>query len=480
MSPACIASFSGDNGGATSSGVTPTRVEVVLYNDMGISGDLTASWSQTDEVPGHQSDPTGATTYLVRTAKALVSHFNSRYQTFSRVVRVIAYPSSLGETPDCAFRQSDVLHAIATYQPFAVATVGAVHGCVFEATSQTGVVGLGYAKFARNENVAAPRHAYTFAPTIQQITDASSSFICKALSGKPARFAGGTLQGANRRIGMIYQSTDQWMSDAAVALSVSVGSKCGLVFSPFRSYRRGAPNDLVSAVLSASQPTGPGTTGATTLICLCPASTKDAHAAVTAARSIGYQPEWLWLPEARMDRATELRGLGDPLGSHFGISSSWMAPETESQQAVRAVRDADANFDPNPVATTDLFVALRMLFTSIQLAGPTLNPTTVQSGMRSYTPSSSTGESVPGAFSISKPNSWTDTFVAWSFDGVSAPPGSVSARGCLRLFRNGQRFSSSNWPTNDATLFSGTCSGDLYRQPLDTPVSYATAYIGGI
>lgn len=469
MSPTCIDSFGGENGGATAPGVSESRVDVVLYNDLGISGDLSGPWSETDEVILHQGDPSGVTTNLVRTAKALVSHFQSRYQTFGRTVRVIAYPSSQGETPICAARRSDVTHAINAYQPFAVATVGNMHGCVFDATSSGNVLGLGMAVFASDAHVAEGRHAYTFAPTLERITKASAGYICRSLAGRPARYAEGNLQGQTRRFGLIYQSTDQWIADQAVALTVEVGQRCGISFKPVRSYRRGAPQDLATAVVNAAAPGG-----ATTLICLCPAPERDAHLAVATARALTYQPEWIWLPAARIDRATVLRGLGDPLGAHMGISSTWMAPGADDQQAVRAARDADPNLDPNPLATTDLFVALRLLFTGIQTAGPDLTRANVEVGLRAHQPMTTIGEVVPGGFAAGAPASWTSSFVAWSFDPMARPPGAATAQGCMRLVGNGARYLDSTWPTTDLALRTGACTGDLYRQPVDAPISFLT------
>lgn len=475
LSPVCVPAFIGDNGGATWTGVTGTTVDVVLYNDLGLSGSLNTPWAATDEADGHLADPTGASTNLVRTAKALTTYFNDRFQTYGRTVRIIAAPSALGQTSICAVRYSDVSAAIATQHPFAVATSGMGHGCVFDATAAVGVVGLGNAEEVRDAHVNDARTAFTFAPTIEQITDATAGFICRSLWGRPASFASGNLRGLSpRRFGLIYPSPGEtWFAENAILLATAMQQRCGASFAFTKTYRNGQPADLIQQVNAAARAT------ISSLVCLCPATNGDARTAIAAAHAVNYGPEWLWMPSTRMDRATWQRLQGDPLGAHLGVSPTWLAPGRDQQEAVRAAREADPGLNPNGPATTDLYVTLRTLFTAIQQAGPVLTPATLTLGLESLTVTSSAPEVVQGAFNDPGRRSWTDSFVAWWFDQTGTPPGESLPRGCIRLMRDGARFEAGTWPTGDLELFAGgRCTGLLHSQPSDTPLAYATSVIG--
>jgi hypothetical protein len=486
MSPICVATFEDDNGGGTWDGVTPGSVDVVLYNDLGLSGSLNTAWSATDEAAGHLADPTGQTTNLVRTAKALVAHFNARYQTYGRTVRVTAFPSAFGETSICASRYSDASNAIGTYQPFAVAALGMGQGCVFDATADASIVGLGLAEEVRDSKVPDARAAFTFAPTMEQTAEATAGFICRSLAGRPASYASGSLTGRTRRFGLIYPSPGEtWFADGAALLRDAVRSSCDATFAFIGTYATlnepdpigsiAHPGELVSQIRSA----GLATNAPTTLVCMCPAENGDARLAIAAARAINYGPEWIWVPSTRMDRATWQRLTPSALGRHFGISPTWLAPAPDVQEAVRAVHDADPGIRPNPRSTTDLFLALRSIFTAIQQAGPTLTPQTVATGLSEHVIASTGADVVQGSYADPGRRSWSDTFVAWWFDAMAAPPGESLPRGCIRLMRDGWRFTADAWPTSDLELFTaGRCSGLLHHQPSDAPAAYAANLLG--
>lgn len=479
MAPPCVPSFTGDNGGATWDGVSASTIDVLLYNDLGISGVLNAPWAPTDEAPGHLADPSGASTNLLRTAKALVRHFNDRYQTYGRTVRVIALPSTLGEGSICAARTSDVAGGIGTYQPFAVATMGMGHGCVFDATTAAGIVGLGAAEEVRDAHVNDGRIAFTFSPTIEQTTTAAAGFICRSLWGRPASYAGGSLRGQSpRRFGLLYPSPGQsWFAENAALLTAALQARCGASFTLTRTYRGSERGGQVSDIAQHLQTFS--NDALSSIVCLCPAAIGDARTAIAAANALNYEPEWIWLPATRMDRATWQRLALDPIGSHIGVSATWLAPAPDQQEAVRAARDADPGLRPNGPATTDLFVTLRLLFTAIQQAGPALTPQAVRAGLEALSIPSLAADVVQGSFDDPGRRSWSDTYVAWWFDPTSAPPGESVPRGCIKLMRDGRRFRADDWPTGDLELFAGgRCSGLLHRQPSDTPIEYAAAIAG--
>lgn len=465
LSPPCIPTWSGDNGGSTWSGVTATEIRLVLYNDVGLEGDLNAPWAATDEAVTHFADVDGATTNLVRTAKALVATFNARYQTYGRTLKVTAVRSALGAESSCSVRESEIEQAILTLQPFAIISVGSDMGCAAARAASAGVPTLGSFTLTNEADLSTNGSlVHTFAPTRDQLDVAVGGFLCRSLAGRPARFAGGTLAGAPRTIGLIFPAgAGRPLSSHAAGILGSMANSCGQPLALTRSYRPTATAELVNAltVMAAAN--------ITTLVCLCPATNGDARTAIAAAQGRNYLPEWVWSPVTEMDRAMWMRRAPSAAARHIGITPLWLAPAAPEQLAFTAAVAGDDNLDPNPRWTTDLYTALRTAATGIQTAGPLLTPGSVRQGLATVAFNQpANAETVSGAFASPTPSSFTDTFAAWSWDARGETPGEPGPRGCIRFANGGARATATTWPANDLSLaVAGPCTGSLYRSALE-------------
>jgi hypothetical protein len=467
LSPPCIPTWSGDNGGSTWQGVSATQVKIVLYNDLGVAGDMNAPWSPTDEALTHFVDTSGETTNLVRTIKAFVKAFNASYQTYGRNIAITAVPSSLGTGSFCANRESDIEAAIVEHQPFAIFAVGSDMGCAAARAAQAGVPTLGSLESARTAHLATSSTLiHSFSPSIDQLSHAMATFLCGTLSG-PARFASGQLAGAPRTFGVVFPSgSASPLAIHAAEIAGLLPPTCGKSLRLARSYRPGQPAELATAIaeMAAAQ--------VTTLICLCPAD-RDALLALTAATAATYTPEWVWSPATRMDRAMWQRRNPSVQSRHLGLTDLWLAPAPPAQHAVSMALKQDPALDPNPRWTTDLYTALRTGFTGIQMAGPTLTPGHVHTGLQAFQPGAGS-PTVQGSFGPGTPNSFTDTFTAWWWDPAGTSPGDPISRGCIRYAEDGRRYSPNSWPLNDLALFAtGPCTGLLHRSLLDESVMMA-------
>lgn len=465
LSPPCIPSWSGDNGGVTWFGVTRTSVTLVLYNDLGVAGDLNLPPAMADDpvVP----DLDGSTTNLVRTAKALVAFFNARFRTYGREVQIVAVPSSLGPGSFCTSRENDIERAIGEFSPFAIVSVGSDHGCAAQRAASAGVPTIGYFDELRAGSLgtAAPL-IHSFAPSIEQLDDATAAFLCRSLRGRPARFAGGSLSGRQRRFALLYPADPSSpLVTHAAGITGAFQRTCEGSFELTRSYSPAMPSDLPRAVLEAFG------LGLTTIVCLCPAG-EQAGSAVTTAAALSYEPEWVWTPSTHMDRAISQRQVLGPTQSHLGITDLWVAARPDFQDAVLAATTADPGLTPNPRWTTDLYVALRTAFTAIQLAGPGLTPSNVRVGLASFGRTDlDDGRFPSGSFFAPTTSTFTDTFAAWWWDPQGRAPGDAIDAGCVRFMRDGDRFVGS-WPSGDIDLFSvGACSGLLHRTMIDDLIS---------
>src|SRR5262245_22150634 len=120
--PPCVEPFSGDNGGATSSGVTADAVKIVLYQADPKLDPLTAA---TVANAGADVNPESAT----QTVQGFVDLYNKLYETYGRKVDVEIYTGT-GAGDDVEAAKADAI-AIADKHPFAVIGGPAQEGAVF-------------------------------------------------------------------------------------------------------------------------------------------------------------------------------------------------------------------------------------------------------------------------------------------------------------------------------------------------------------
>ena len=109
--PPCVEPFDGDNGGATSPGVTADEVTVVYYQADPALDPLTAA---TVSAAGADVDPELST----RTVQGYVELYNKLFETYGRTVDVQVYRGT-GAGDDVEAARADAI-AIAEMEPFAV------------------------------------------------------------------------------------------------------------------------------------------------------------------------------------------------------------------------------------------------------------------------------------------------------------------------------------------------------------------------
>lgn len=170
-----------------------------------------------------------------------------------------------------------------------------------------------------------------------------------------------------------------------------------------------------------------------------------------AASNINFRPEWIAPGDDIMDR---------PLQGRLQDSTQWQnarmttlyprVANPEDQQCVRAYREADPNEPFFNVKNygCDFYLALRQLFTAIQVAGPRLTPKTVDEGFHAIPAVRSTNPTVPSCYY--GPGDYTcvkDAVLAW-WDPQGKTPGSGQP-GCYRVMHGGERYTAKTWPAGD-------------------------------
>lgn len=473
LSPPCDAFFDGDNGGRTAPGVTGDEVVVVLYNDLGITGDLTLPYSPDDEQLGHQASQGGEQTDLVRTLKAQVRFFQDRFQTFDRRVRIVAVTSSGGITTPCASRRVEARVIERDYDLFAVTLLGDGMGCFIREMRAQGIPTYGSGRdISRSDLGPASGLAWSFWPTLEDETDASAQFICDKLSGEAARFAlDPQLASSERRFGLLYPKNSQRGPESAIAagrLLDQLEERCGIEWSIdgttplyIKSFNNDGKSQAHNVMLDLKLK------GVTTVICYCvPVATELTVAAFqAAATSIGYFPEWYWDTTSRMFRSVWNRTHGSRVQASFGMTPEWDGGTIERRYPWRAFKSVDPAGTPNTRFNDDIYHSLLILFGAIQLAGPDLTTANAAAGLQTWALRSGRADSADGGFEVGKGQDRTafhDRYLSWWFDPLGHEPGMDARTGCVRT--NGGIGSADGWDAGDADLFvGGWCTGAPIR-----------------
>lgn len=428
LSPPCVPFFDGDNGGATWPGVSGNAIDVVLYNDLGVDGPLDGGVITGD------AD-------LVRTIETYLRSFSSRYQSYEREVRLEAVASPRGVGATTVERQLDA-RRVGDKGPFAVVYLGDGDPSAFLEALDPAIVRLGLLRHMPRS--LEPTDAWTFLPDRSTIAEISSSFICRSLQGRPARFATDPLlQGKTRSFALLSPlGLDLSLSQMALGLSQELAQRCGVRLVHLK-YSSDATASTALAVLAARE------ADATTLICYCDADAMmDAH---LAARAIGFAPEWF------IDDATGIPPLAARTPSTFGVTSTWRGAPVPEQIPSIIYEHEDQEQEPDAQWYATVYYTLLNLFVGLQAAGPHLTPVSFEWGMFTFSQMSLYDPFIPtggyGTYPQARsPRSWLDTGMAWWWDpaGLEEPGQGL---GCWRLANRGSRRYPDGWPTGDGSLF---------------------------
>lgn len=477
LSPPCVPFFDpeDDNFGKTYKGVTKDEIKVVLFNDLGVTGDMNQAYKPSDE-----SAAVGAAPYefenLVKTIKAQLVYFQNHFQTYGRTVHLLAQKSSGGITAKCNGRQGDAFQTRLKFDPFAVVHLGDNAACYFETLAKE----LKIPGFGLNSDV--PRSVYDnnapyvwgFFPDQESESEWSASFLCDKLWNKgegKARFSKDpTYHTKPRKFGLIWQKDSERGTGPAlvVLLKKYVLQHCGVNLfagkygdeATFTGGGQGSAANIITKFKGE---------GITTIVCYCtPVPTElSVSAFQNTATNTDYFPEWYWDHESRMFRAIWNQTYGDPKQFSMGVNHHWRNPAFRDQYWYKSYKEV-ASGEPNAFFNFDLYHLFLNLFEGIQAAGPKLTPDTVQRGMFTFNylnrndPYEPVGGYGPYDSNAVSDYTFVDTAMGWWWDPTGQAPGDARPKGCIRVIQSGKRFYANEWTKGDADINRPTdpCSQD--------------------
>jgi len=460
--PPCVEPFDGDNGGATSPGVTADAVTVVYYRADPALDPLTAA---TVENAGADVNPESAT----ETVRAFADLYNQLFETYGRTVNVEVYTGT-GPGDDVAAAQADAI-AIAEKDPFAVFGGPNQAYNVFAAElASRGIICGPTCAIASPESVVEANQPYVWGqgPTPDQAAALASEAIGNLAGPGPAEFAGDeAMRTQDRTYALLhYENADgdfegvfQTYQDELAANGIELTTDIEFTLDLPRAQENA--RTLITRLREA---------GITTVIYtgdpLTPASLTE------EATAQGYFPEWILASSYLMD-TTIFGRLTDQQQwkNGFGVSAVPARGERSTNGAFQIWDWAYGGEPPHNTANI-LEPPLRTIFTGIHLAGPELTPETFRDGLYRY-PISGGGpteaQTSRGDHGVWPDHDWGGiddmTLIWWDPTATGEDETGNEGTGMYRYANGGERYTIGNMPTFEETgLFDVESSVTVYDE----------------
>jgi hypothetical protein len=377
-SPPCMTWNGGDNGGATSGGVTRDTI-TVTFRDIGNPlGDDDSELAKTAEKKGILASPEAT----ARTRAALLEYFNRTYQLYGRKVKIVTYKGrgdaikELGGTGQEA-ANSDALRVGQEYKAFADMT--AISQPYLDALVRQKVVAFGGLHLPASYYTARAPYAWGQLIDCTALLSSAIDLISKRMppTGNATHAGSAALRQKQRKFGLVFPDDAvyaQCIKEAGPRLSaagISIAKEIRYSLE-IAKLQQEAPN--MAAQLKAA--------GVTTVLLVTDPILP--FFLTGSATQQDFWPEWFVTGTVLTD-ADVAGQFYDQDQWQFAYGQSYLSDirqgqASESYRAYKKIRPQD-----EPTLTRDLdYYSLLMLFIGLQMAGPNLTPQTFQRGMFSY------------------------------------------------------------------------------------------------
>jgi hypothetical protein len=447
QSPPCVASWAGgDNGGATSKGVTTEEIRVA--------------------VPLRGPE-------LNRHARALEAHFNKRYEMYGRKLRLVPYKGA-GDLVSCAVQQSDAIKVDEQLDAFA--SVGYLiqrgsESCYYDELARRGVIStqmsVGGPPSAGEAHLArfAP-FQWNYLPTTDKVLQSIGEVLCKNLSGSAPVHASGAQRAATvRTFGLIKELPLHGAAPLDTTPLDTITRACGISFVSTEldgNAESGERSNLArQAILKMKEG------GVTSVVCVCEATFLGFFLMPNATQE-AYYPEWVVQDYQAQDQEVQVNQWAqtDQKTQVFGVRTWNKQLARQDMPYWQAIRDVDPTFPPEPFVYGPVYWELLLLASGIQAAGPHLTPQSFQSGLlRTTFPNPDCGgppyyQACVG-FSPTSHSMIQDVTLVWF--NPNAPPRETDPSiggptvGAYCYVDGGRRYKPGQVPAGPRAFFEGPC-----------------------
>jgi hypothetical protein len=452
----CYKPFTGDNGGATTEGVTGSSVKVVLYQaeeDDPILKYIEGSISDSD---------TNAQT--AQTVRDWITFYETYYETYGRKVELVPFTAS-GTAADEVAARADATQIAESIKPFAVIGGPVLTAAFGNQLATDHILCLECIPSQPDAFYAAHSpYVLSLAMNADELQVHVAEFIGKELQGHPAQYAGASdLKDKPRKFGEIYISTGQESDTQQKHFETSL-AKYGVHLDQVLAYQdptklqTDAPGLIAklkaagdTSVIFVGDPVAPGPI-------------------TKAATGQDYFPEWIVTGSVLTDTTIFARTYDQKQWSHaFGVSS---LPARTDPSVSGGLYIYNWFFGHKPPAKTGASVIapdFNLLFSVMQGVGPDLTAQTFHDALFAGPPTKSAV--TQPQISYGDHGIWpqTDylgiddaTMVWWSTTAKGPDELGTQGTGMYEYVGGGTRYLPGHWPSTLQGVFDPKTSVAYY------------------
>ncbi len=439
QSPPCVAYWKGNNGGATSKGVTKDTIRIAVpYEDGQVGNPLTPK------------------------ALALEAFFNRRFEFYGRKIKLVRIQGKEHEAqnPDPARQRADAVAADAqkVFASTAYAEQGGVEYEYHDELAGRKVISVfsGW-PVQTSETHFSSKHPYEWTPQPggTEMGIVMGEWICKQLAGKKAVHSGQYVD-AERKFGLVVARTPDGRKPDLTDMYRKLEG-CGAPIATTIEIAQTLDTQDVTvqhtnAVLKLKQE------GVTSVISFN--QYVHFHLMQQAATNSSYEPEWLISSyELQVnDFAPHAVGSRPQLAHTFGLMFMNKYVPLVDWPVQWALTEIDPTLEAANGDNLYLYWPLLILASGIQMAGPTLTPQTFAEGLaRTTFPNPGHGGApyyqAHVGFGPRDHAFWDDTSIVWWNSNMTSPEDGLPGHFCT----NGKRWLPGRLPAGDAPIFAGAC-----------------------
>lgn len=465
--PKCRPVFSGDNGGATMTGVTPTEIRFVFVRS---KGDATVN-----QILGTQG--LAASTGQVCTAlKAFTNTLNKRWELYGRKFVPLDGPNEhKGSTfedcngfpyfqstctltppdPPCTRAEADVIAAMKPAYVFCTSCTNQFHNQL----GKNRIISAGAPHTPDAYHEAVQPYYYDVFMGGTRAARMMADYVCKKLANKPVKFAGfdvlhpdGNPVGPipKRKFGISYPSTNGdpvYAQSADLFVSLVTGKECNVGEVKKYPYQ----SDIGTATTQSNTLAGQERAdGITTIICMC-----DPIAPVfgtQAQANNNYHPEQLMIGTGLIDYDVLGRLYDNRTWKYaFGLSDLTNPVPFEESDAAKAFQDGGGSGLPDTTENLN-WAYMSLMGSSFMNAGPRPTPQSIRDGL--FTADPIGGDPVHATIFFGRPNDYTGIKDAREVYWCSTARSGIDGKpGAYVPIDGGKRHQVGAWPTGDPAAF---------------------------
>ena len=466
FAPTCMAPFTGDNGGATATGVTADEITIVHYqgpdNDPIIN--YITSAVKVDETNAQEN----------ATIEGFIKYFETYYELYGRKIKYVSYEST-GLANDEVTARADAQRIVEEYKPFAVVGGPALTNAFADELAARETVCISCGGGTAEWFAERDPYLWNLDGSSEQKQVHVVEFIGKQLAGKPASHAGDALKAETRKFAVVYEASggaeSQRLADLMEARMTEAGAAPDLMLA--YTLDPGTIQQQASQIVAKMKAAGI----TTVVLSTDPVAPGDFTREATTQE---YEPEWLVAAATLTDTNAFGRGYDQAQWTHaFGVTSLAVRVNPDVVGSKILYKWFTGQDAPAPLGAPVFMPGFSLLFSALQGTGPTLTPQTLGDFIKTIktTPAMTASYLTygdQGIWEATDYNGVDDATVFW-WDATATGPdeNGREGTGLMKFVDGGKRYLPGEWPTEDKLFVQDGAVAIYDTAPAsETPPSY--------